>query len=247
MTTRTRILTAFLSLAAANACAADAAPATPHSAHTVILRAARMFDGASGKLVDRPQLTIVGNKIVRIAQGDKTEVPAGAEVIDLGDATLLPGFIDAHVHLSGQMSDNWYGDFFDNMMRFPAEQALYGAYYARITLEAGFTSVRDVGSADWVALGLRNAIDAGKVPGPRMLVSNYAVGSTGGHADQDPIPPHRLPLAGPLQACATGRKNAARRCATRSSTAPTSSSSCRRAACCRCRIPSMRRSCRRTR
>jgi imidazolonepropionase-like amidohydrolase len=145
MTTRTRILTAVLSLLAANACAADAAPATPH---TVVLRAARMFDGASGKLVDRPQLTIVGNKIVRIAQNDKAEVPAGAEVIDLGDATLLPGFIDAHVHLSGQSSDNWYGDFFDNMMRFPAEQALYGAYYARITLEAGFTSVRDVGSTD---------------------------------------------------------------------------------------------------
>jgi imidazolonepropionase-like amidohydrolase len=201
MTTRTRILTAVLSLLAANACAADAAPAAPH---TVVLRAARMFDGASGKLVERPQLTIVGNKIVRIAQGDKAEVPAGAEVIDLGDATLLPGFIDAHVHLSGQMSDNWYGDFFDNMMRFPAEQALHGAYYARLTLEAGFTSVRDVGSTDWVALGLRNAIDAGKVPGPRMLVSNYAVGSTGGHADQDPIPPHKQPLAGPLQGVCNG-------------------------------------------
>jgi len=201
MTTRTRILTAVLALLAANACAADATPSTPH---TVVLRAARMFDGASGKLVERPQLTIVGNKIVRIAQADKADVPAGAEVIDLGDATLLPGFIDAHVHLSGQGSDNWYGDFFDNMMRFPAEQALYGAYYARITLEAGFTSVRDVGSTDWVALGLRNAIDAGKVPGPRMLVSNYAVGSTGGHADQDPIPPQKLPLAGPLQGVCNG-------------------------------------------
>lgn len=150
-----------------------------------------MFDGASGKLVDHPQLTIVGNKIVRVAQADKADkadLPAGADVIDLGDATLMPGFIDAHVHLSGQSSDDWYHDFFDNMMRFPAEQALYGAHYARITLEAGFTSVRDVGSTDWIALGLRNAINAGMVPGPRMLVSNYAIGSTGGHADQDPVP-----------------------------------------------------------
>jgi imidazolonepropionase-like amidohydrolase len=204
MTTRLRILTASLTLLAANAWAADAAPAAPH---TVVLRAARMFDGASGKLVEHPQLTIVGNKIVRVAQGDKSDkadVPAGAEIIDLGDATLLPGFIDAHVHLSGQMSDNWYGDFFDNMMRVPAEQALYGAYYARVTLDAGFTSVRDVGSTDWIALGLRNAIDAGKVPGPRMLVSNYAVGSTGGHADQDPIPPQRLAPAGPLQGVCNG-------------------------------------------
>jgi len=157
MTTRLRILTASLTLLAANAWAADAAPAAPH---TVVLRAARMFDGASGKLVEHPQLTIVGNKIVRVAQSDKADVPAGADVIDLGDATLMPGFIDAHVHLSGQSSDDWYHDFFDNMMRFPAEQALYGANYARITLEAGFTSVRDVGSTDWVALGLRNAIDA---------------------------------------------------------------------------------------
>jgi imidazolonepropionase-like amidohydrolase len=194
-------LTTALALPAANAWAADAAPSAPH---TVVLRAARMFDGASGKLVEHPQLTIVGNRIVRIAQSDKAEVPAGADVIDLGDATLLPGFIDAHVHLSGQSSDNWYGDFFDNMMRFPAEQALYGAYYARITLEAGFTSVRDVGSTDWIALGLRNAIDAGKVPGPRMLVSNYAVGSTGGHADQDPIPPQKLAPAGPLQGVCNG-------------------------------------------
>lgn len=204
MTTRPRILAASLALLAANACAADAPPATRH---TVVLRAARMFDAASGKLVEHPQLTIVGNRIVRVGQadkGDKADVPAGAEVIDLGDATLLPGFIDAHVHLSGQSSDNWYGDFFDNMMRFPAEQALYGASYARITLEAGFTSVRDVGSTDWIALGLRNAIDAGKVPGPRMLVSNYAVGSTGGHADQDPIPPQKLPLAGPLQGVCNG-------------------------------------------
>jgi imidazolonepropionase-like amidohydrolase len=204
MRTRTRILAASLAVLAANAAAADAAPPAPH---TVVLRAARMFDAAGGKLVEHPQLTIVGNRIVRVAQsdkGDKADVPAGAEVIDLGDATLLPGFIDAHVHLSGQSSDNWYGDFFDNMMRFPAEQALYGASYARITLEAGFTSVRDVGSSDWIALGLRNAIDAGKVPGPRMLVSNYPVGSTGGHADQDPVPPQRLPLAGPLQGVCNG-------------------------------------------
>ena len=84
-------------------------------------------------------------------------------------------------------------------MRFPAEQALYGAQYAKRTLEAGFTTVRDLGSSDYVSLGLRNAITAGMIPGPRMLVANYAIGSTGGHADQHPYPPERIPVAGPIQ------------------------------------------------
>src|SRR4029077_12802471 len=120
-------------------------------------------------------------------------------VIDLGDATLLPGFIDAHVHLSDVMGPNWYGDFFNEIMRFPTEQALYGAQYAKRTLEAGFTTARDLGSSDYVSLGLRNAINAGMVPGPRMLIANYAIGSTGGHADQHPYPPERIAVAGPLQ------------------------------------------------
>src|SRR6202012_1141236 len=119
-------------------------------------------------------------------------IPAEARVIDLGDATLLPGFIDAHVHLSDEASGNWYRDRHDQLMRTPAEKALYGAHYARVTLEAGVTTVRDLGSSDYVSLGLRNAINAGQIPGPRMLIANYAIGSTGGHADQDPVPTHRV-------------------------------------------------------
>jgi len=200
-----RTLLASLSLAAAAtslAAAAESPTPAPAAPHAVLLRAAHLFDSISGRLIDNAQVLVVGNKIARV--GTNLSAPAGAETIDLGDATILPGFIDAHVHLSGQSSDNWYGDFFDNMMRFPAEQALYGAYNARITLEAGFTSVRDVGSSDWIALGLRNAIDAGKIPGPRMLVSNYAVGSTGGHADQDPVPPQKIAVATPIQGVCNG-------------------------------------------
>jgi imidazolonepropionase-like amidohydrolase len=89
-------------------------------------------------------------------------------------------------------------------MRFPAEQALYGAHFAKITLEAGITTVRDVGSSDYISLGLRNAIRAGMIPGPRMLVSNYAIGSTGGHADQDPYPPDVIAPAGPLKGVCNG-------------------------------------------
>jgi imidazolonepropionase-like amidohydrolase len=89
-------------------------------------------------------------------------------------------------------------------MRFPAEQAHYAALYARRTLEAGFTTVRDVGSVDYVALGLRNAINAGIAEGPRMLIANYAISSTGGHADQAPFPPDRVKPAGTLQGVCNG-------------------------------------------
>jgi imidazolonepropionase-like amidohydrolase len=182
--------------------AASAASAADTPSAPIVLKAAHLFDSVSGKLVDHGVVVVVGKKIEAV--GADAKIPEGAQVIDLGDATLVPGFIDAHVHLSGVSSDNWYHDFYDGMMRFPAEQALYGAHYAKATLEAGVTTVRDLGSTDYIALGLRNAINAGMIPGPRMLVSNYAVGSTGGHADQDPVPPERVAVATPLQGVCNG-------------------------------------------
>jgi imidazolonepropionase-like amidohydrolase len=174
-----------------------AAPARP-----IVLKAAHLFDSVSGKLSEHGVVVVSGNKIVAV--GADSKIPDGAQVIDLGDATLLPGFIDAHVHLSEESSVNWYRDFFEGVMRFPAEQALYGAHYAKITLEAGITTVRDVGSSDYVSLGLRNAINAGMIPGPRMLVANYAIGATGGHADQAPVPPQRMAVAGPILGVCNG-------------------------------------------
>jgi imidazolonepropionase-like amidohydrolase len=178
---------------------ADAPPAAPR---TMVLKAAHLFDSVSGTLTEHGVVVVSGAKIQAV--GSNTPIPAGAEVIDLGDATLLPGFIDAHVHLSDQSSPEWYRDWFNGIMRFPAEQALYGAHYAKITLEAGVTTVRDLGSADYISLGLRNAINAGQIPGPRMLVANYAIGATGGHADQDPVPPQRIAVAGPIQGVCNG-------------------------------------------
>ena len=210
---------------------ADAAPAP----RPMVLKAAHLFDSVSGKLSEHGVVVVADGKIVAV--GSDASIPANAEVIDLGDATLLPGFIDAHVHLGQEAGPDWYGDFFDGTMRFPAEQALYGAHYAKATLEAGITTVRDLGSADYVALGLRNAIEAGMIPGPRMLVANYAIGATGGHADQDPrCRRSAWPWRARCRGCAMVPKNAAPPCAIRSSSAPTSSSSCPRAACCRCRI-----------
>lgn len=168
----------------------------------IVLKAAHLFDSVSGTLSDKAVIIIRGDKIEQV--GANATLPDNARIVDLGDATLMPGFIDSHVHLSNESSDDWYKDFYHGMMRFPAEQALYGAHYAKVTLEAGVTTVRDVGSSDYVSLGLRNAIKSGMIPGPRMLVSNYAVGATAGHADQDPFPPQRIAVAGPLQGVCNG-------------------------------------------
>ena len=178
-----------------------AEPATAVS-RPIALKAAHLFDSVSGTLTDRAVIVVQGDKIQAV--GAAAPLPADAQVIDLGDATLLPGFIDAHVHLSQESGPNWYLDFYHRLMRFPAEQVLYGAHYAKLTLEAGFTTVRDVGSAEYMALGLRNAIAAGVIPGPRMLVSNYAVGATGGHADQDPYPPERIAPAATIKGVCNG-------------------------------------------
>ncbi|RMF12292.1 MAG: amidohydrolase family protein [Alphaproteobacteria bacterium] len=175
--------------------------ARAHIVEPVAIKAKRVFTGVTGAVIENG-VVIVDDK-GRIAAISRV-VPKGAKVIDLGDATLLPGFIDAHVHLSGEMSDNWYKDFRDRMLRFPAEQAHYAARNAKKTLMAGFTTVRDVGSADWQASALRNAVNAGVIVGPRILASNYAIGATGGHGDGTPFPPDRVAPDGPLKGVCNG-------------------------------------------
>lgn len=190
-------------LLAAALVASTAAPAddvaTPQ---VIVLKAAHIFDAVSGKLADHGVVVVQGDKI--LAVGADAPIPAGAKVIDLGDATLIPGMIDSHVHLSDEFEPNWYKGFYQNVTRMPGEQALYAAMYARETLEAGFTSVRDVGSTDFTAASLRNAINAGVAEGPRMLVSNYAIGSTGGHADSQDLPPTVAPPFGPVEGVCNG-------------------------------------------
>jgi imidazolonepropionase-like amidohydrolase len=175
------------------------------SAQPIVLRAARLFDGTSDTVAQNAAIVIDGDRIVSVGSSAVSiAIPANARVIDLGDATLLPGFIDAHTHLTGQSGDNWYQDYFQNTMRFPAEQALLASTYARKVLEAGFTTVRDLGSSDYVDIGLRNAINNGYVVGPRMLVAVHAIGATGGHGDGDPIPPDRTHQLGPIDGVCNG-------------------------------------------
>ena len=168
---------------------APAPSATPPPPVTV-LKAARIFDGRSDAALPNGMLVVQGTKI--LAAGANLAVPAGATVIDLGDATLLPGFIDAHTHLSDEGSDDWNADTVAGLRRTVAESALRASTFARRTLMAGFTTVRDVGSSDYIDVGLRNAIAAGSIVGPRMLVAVHALGARGGHCDNGGYPYQRF-------------------------------------------------------
>lgn len=166
---------------------AQSDPPAPPAAPPIVLQAAHLFDGRSGKLVSPGRIVVRGTKIESI--GSDAPAPAGARVIDLGDATLMPGIIDAHTHIAGDYDASWTNGFYNSMMRLPVEQSYYAARNARATLQAGVTTVREVGAADLIDVALRNAINAGLEDGPRMLVAVHAIGSTGGHCDAPAFPP----------------------------------------------------------
>lgn len=180
---------------------APATPAAPAASPTIVLRAAHLFDGRSGRLVSPGMVVVQGQRIAAVGSGD---VPAGAQVIDLGNATLLPGFIDAHTHIASNHDDNWAQGFYENMLRLPVEQSFHAAGNAKATLLAGFTTVREVGAPDFVDVALRNAIRDGLAEGPRMLVAGHALGSTGGHCDSAPFPPERVVPLGPRDGVCNG-------------------------------------------
>src|SRR5256714_14617603 len=170
-------------LSAVSLFAADPTPAT------VALKAARLFDGKSKALVTNGVVIVQGDKIVDA--GSNLPIPQGAQVIDLGDATLSPGFMDAHTHLTLDFSGNYNDRRLKEVDLNVSDQAIVATTYARATVEAGFTTVRDlgsrfVGSKEFVDVSLRNAINHGVVPGPRMLVATYGIGATGGPFARSP-------------------------------------------------------------
>jgi imidazolonepropionase-like amidohydrolase len=165
-----------------------APPAAGAAAPAVIaLKAARIFDGRSDRAVANGVVIVEGSRIREV--GANLPIPAAATALDLGDATILAGFIDSHTHLTDESSDNWLADFYEGLRRPVPETAILSTVYARKVLDAGFTTVRDVGSSDAVDVGLRNAINRGIVAGPRMLVARNAIGATGGHCDETGFPP----------------------------------------------------------
>ena len=161
-------------------CLAQAAPATP-ATKTVVVRAGHLLDVKTGKTLANQIILIQGDKITSV--GGNTQIPAGAEVVDLSNATVLPGLIDAHTHIT--FTTNFgYSRLGISIPR----EALTGARNARVTLDAGFTTIRNVGADGFTDVALRDAINAGDVPGPRMLVSGPALSITGGHCDENLLP-----------------------------------------------------------
>jgi imidazolonepropionase-like amidohydrolase len=176
---KTCLTALFIVGALFSATASAQTSASTGSGKTVVLRAARMFDGKSDKIIE-PGLVVISDGKIQSVGGS---APAGAEVIDLGDATLLPGFIDAHTHLGMAFNADFAAQELLNLKLSIPEAALLASVNARKTLMGGFTTVRDVGSYDFIDIGLRNAIAKGAIVGPRMLVSVHAIGATGGHCD----------------------------------------------------------------
>lgn len=152
----------------------------------IVIKAARLLDGRGGAPLAPAMVLIDDDRILDVGASLKT--PDGARVIDLGEATLLPGLIDLHTHLCGKYGVHWEDELIKTT---PAFSALWGAHNARVTLEAGFTTVRDMGTAwPYVDVELRNAINAGAVPGPRMMVAGAYVSSTGGAGDAAQFSPY---------------------------------------------------------
>jgi imidazolonepropionase-like amidohydrolase len=165
-------------------CITVLAAATAARANPVAVTADKLVDVATGREVDRPQIIIVDGRITQVGkQGDA--VPGGATRVDLPGVTLLPGLIDMHTHLTSSPLFSGYNSLLFTDSFWP----VLATRHARLTVEAGFTTVRNVGSRHYDDIGLRQAIDAGFIEGPRMVTATYAIGSTGGHCDSTFFPP----------------------------------------------------------
>jgi imidazolonepropionase-like amidohydrolase len=152
----------------------------------IVLKAERLFDGKSKTLLRNGVVLIQGDKIADA--GSNLTIPSGAQVIDLGDATLAPGFMDAHTHLTLDYSGDYNVRRLYELDLNVSEQAIRATTFARATVEAGFITVRDlgsrfVGSREFVDVALRDSINKGLIVGPRMLVATKGIGATGGHFD----------------------------------------------------------------
>jgi len=152
---------------------------------TVLIKAGKLVDVRSGRVLTDQAILIEGDRIQQVGPAQSIQVPAGARVIDLSNATILPGLIDCHTHLTLEPGQTGYESLGISIPR----EALFGAKNAKLTLEAGFTTVRNVAAHGYTDVALRDAINAGDVPGPRIDAAGPAIGVTGGHMDNSLLAP----------------------------------------------------------
>lgn len=164
------------------------APGERKGSGTVVLKAARIIDGTGAPPIVNGVIVILDDTIMAVGPAARINIPTGARVIDLGDATLLPGFIDAHTHIIGRVlgDPDANGAIFRDPDSFGA---ILGVRNAQMTLMAGFTSIRNVGAGNFNDLALKRAINEGWVPGPRILGAGHSLGITGGHCDENGFKP----------------------------------------------------------
>ncbi len=179
-TTRLAILATLAMLPGISRTAHAQAP----SPKRIIVRAGRVLDVRTGQMRANQAIVIEGEKIAQIVASSEVKAAAGDTTIDLPDSAVLPGLIDAHTHLTFELSSLGY----QGLAISTAREALHGARNARITLEAGFTTVRNLGAKDYADIALRDAINEGDAIGPRILASGPALGITGGHCDENLLP-----------------------------------------------------------
>ncbi|HEY9025887.1 MAG TPA: amidohydrolase family protein, partial [Burkholderiaceae bacterium] len=188
-TTRQGLLIGLAALAGAGALAAPATGGT-----TTVVTADRMLDVLAGRMVERPAIVVVDGRIQAVLTQGAAAIPRDARHVDLPGQTLLPGLIDMHVHLAAdaRIDGNHYLDYTDSFW------VAVGVANAKAMLDAGFTTVRNVGSADYADVGIKQAVEGGYIPGPRIVPATYALGATGGHCDDtEGLPPSFSPVPTP--------------------------------------------------
>ena len=147
-----------------------------------VIRAGTLFDSKTGRVTHNSVIVVEGEKIVAIGDSGTT-IPESASVIDLSDSFVMPGVMDMHTHIVGNLEKNFFAGYFQS----PHRATVGGVVNAKKTLLAGFTTIRNVGASDYADVAIRNAINAGEIPGPRMAVSGPSLGITGGHCDNNSL------------------------------------------------------------
>lgn len=151
-------------------------------AETTYIKAGSLFDSRSGR-VTRDAVIVVEDDRISAVGGSDISIPDGADIIDLSSSFVMPGLMDMHTHVVGNLDKYFFAGYFQS----PHRATIGGVVNAEKTLMAGFTTIRNVGASDYADVALRNAIDAGEIPGPRMAVSGPGLGITGGHCDRNSL------------------------------------------------------------